>query len=328
MKHRFVVAIIALVALAPTAAALDLTVGIRHGLLPVDVEPIKLAVEGPDAPSTAAHSSSQSSHSRSPLPDVPSLPPPPIVVDFNTVNAVVDTSLGLVGTTIPQVPRGAPAQAPEPPAMPERIYVGHESPAKASAIAPGAALVALAAVTAAGPVIATLSWERLRRFAPLAMLYTRIAKERLLDHGARERLIEAVRSSPGVALADAARIADLPRNTAVYHLMRLEKEGLVSSLRRGRTRLYFAPGALDQRENASAIAALRHPVTLDIATEVGAKPGLDQQALCQRFGIAPSLAHWHAARLVDAGIVTAQREGRRVRYYPGASYAVVRTRTA
>jgi predicted transcriptional regulator len=208
-----------------------------------------------------------------------------------------------------------------------RLDAAPPAPA-ASPLAPAAALAAVAAVSAAGPAAAVVGWERLRRLVPLAALYTRIAKERLLDHGGRERLLDLVRASPGIALADAARLAGLRRNTAVYHLSRLEKEGLVSSLRKGRARLYFAPGGLDQRAHADALAALRHPVTLDIAQEVGEKPGLDQQSLCARFGIAPSLAHWHANRLVESGVVTAQRDGRRVRYYPGAAFDVVRTRAA
>lgn len=331
MKPRFVIALVALVTLVPSAAALDLTVGVPRGALPIELPPVQLAVSESQphgGPASSSPSASSSSNAPLTVSGLPSLPPAPIVVDLRVADGLVDRSLGLVQGELPESPRSAPANVPQPPAPMERVYVGHDAPAASSAITPVAALAAVAAVTAVGPAVATLSWERLRRFAPWAALYARITKERLLDHGGRERLLAAVRASPGIALSDAARIADIPRNTAVYHFMRLEKEGLVSSLRQGRTRLYFAPGGLDQRENASAIAALRHPVTLDIATEVGAKPGLDQQALCQRFGIGPSLAHWHAARLVDAGIVTAQREGRRVRYYPGASYSLVKARAA
>ena len=125
------------------------------------------------------------------------------------------------------------------------------------------------------------------------------------------------RAGAKLYFADLARAADIPRNTAVYHLRRLEKEGLVSSVRQGRVRLYFAPGALERRENADALAALRHPTTRAIAAHIGSAPGLDQRALCEKTGLTPSLAHWHANRLEDAGVVQRQREGRHVRYYPG-----------
>ena len=144
------------------------------------------------------------------------------------------------------------------------------------------------------------------------------AKDATEREGSRSlRNVAAVRERPGQPLSDLARAADIPRNTAVSHLRRLEKEGLLSSVRQGRVRLYFAPGALVRRENADALAALRHPTTRAIATQIGSAPGLDQRALCEKTGLTPSLAHWHATRLEDAGVVQRQREGRHVRYYPG-----------
>lgn len=197
-----------------------------------------------------------------------------------------------------------------------------------AAPAPGpATVVPPVAVVAAAMVVAqptfSFSWERLRRFGWLALLYTRISKERLLDHERRDMLLQAIREHPGSAVADLAKVTDVPRNTAVYHLTRLEREGLVSSLREGRTRLYFAPGALKQRTNAEALAALRHDTSRAMAVEIGQQPGLDQHTLCEKFGLAPSLAHWHADRLVQSGIVEKRREGRHVRYYPGAAFALV-----
>ncbi|HET6405433.1 MAG TPA: winged helix-turn-helix transcriptional regulator [Candidatus Thermoplasmatota archaeon] len=132
----------------------------------------------------------------------------------------------------------------------------------------------------------------------------------------------------------------MPRNTVTYHLRVLEREGLVSSARNGRNRLFFAPGALPARaptedaaagsrqQVAAAYATLRHETTLAIAREIGANPGLDQKALCERVGLSPSLAHWHADRLVASGLVDKRREGRFVRYYPGATFGIVQARSA
>lgn len=190
-------------------------------------------------------------------------------------------------------------------------------------VLPAAAALVAAAALAAAPSASTFSWTRLRRFGFLALLYTRISKERLLDHERRDELLQAIRDQPGTAVTDLVKLTGVPRNTAVYHLTRLEREGLVSSMREGRTRLYFAPGSLEKRANSEALAALRHDTSRMIAMEIGQKPGLDQNALCQRFGLAPSLAHWHADRLISAGLVEKRREGRHVRYYPGSAFALV-----
>lgn len=191
------------------------------------------------------------------------------------------------------------------------------APAEAApaALAASVSVVALAAATAAAPA-ASFGWERLKRLVVLAALYTRIAKENLLDHGSRERLLAAIRDTPGLPVTDLAARTGVPRNTATYHLRRLEREGLVTSSRSGRVRVWFVPGTGATRAEAPAYAALRHQTTRAIAMEVAAAPGVDQQALCQRFGLAPSLAHWHADRLVECGLVRKERDGRRVRYYP------------
>ncbi|HUR67893.1 MAG TPA: winged helix-turn-helix transcriptional regulator, partial [Candidatus Thermoplasmatota archaeon] len=146
--------------------------------------------------------------------------------------------------------------------------------------------------------------------------------------GTRERLLDAIRAQPGLAVADLAEAARVPRNTVTYHLRVLEREGLVSSTRQGRNRLFFAPGSLPQRASADALATLRHETTFAVAKAIGASPGVDQKALCAQIGLSPSLAHWHADRLVATGLIDKRREGRFVRYYPGASFELVAARAA
>lgn len=221
-----------------------------------------------------------------------------------------------------QAPAAAGA-APAPAAEPVRAAsVDAPAPAPSSLGPAQAAVVAAAAAASAAAPGLGLTWERLRRALLLSFLYTRIAKERLLDHESRERLLSAVREHTGMSVADLAKATGVPRNTVTYHLRVLEREGLVKSRRAGRHRLFHAPGAMP-RSDADALAALRHDTTRRLAREIGAAPGLDQRSLCERVGLAPSLAHWHADRLVTAGIVEKRREGRRVRYYPGSSFGLV-----
>lgn len=242
--------------------------------------------------------------------------------------AVPKVDLGLVGTgrilspLLPPAP--APASAPAA-SQPSAVVApaAAATPAEEADALPAGALVAVAAAASAAAPALPFGWERLRRFALVAALYTRIARERLLDHGSRDLLLSTIRERPGLAVADLAKATGTPRNTVTYHLRVLEREGLVSSTRNGRNRLFFAPGSLEKRSSADALAALRHETSRAIAVEVGVQPGLDQQTLCQKFGLQPSLAHWHADRLVTSGIVEKRREGRRVRYYPGASFALV-----
>ena len=331
MALRFPVAVLLVAALAPLAAAShaeeawDAALWLDESYLGLLAEPAQADASAPQPPAEDEPPAPEPSPAAEPEPapaERPGLLAPivPVVQQVAPLaQPVLDAApadFDVAWLLDPRAPAEAPAVAPAP-AAPEPVAVAAvgAEPAGPSPVSTGILVAGIAAASAAPA--ATFGWERLRRFGLLAVLYARIAKERLLDHGARERLLDRIRQSPGAPLADLARAADIPRNTAVYHLRRLEKEGLVSSVRQGRVRLYFAPGALERRENADALAALRHPTTRAIATHIGSAPGLDQRALCERTGLTPSLAHWHATRLEDAGVVQRQREGRHVRYYPG-----------
>ena len=246
--------------------------------------------------------------------------------------------LGL-GDALGALPSGLPLAAPQDEPV-ARASAAAPGPARASApsamqapvadavpeAAHPAALVALASAAAVASVAAgpgAFDWERVRRFGFAALLYTRIAKDRLLDHARRETLLGAIRDRPGMTLSDVAESTGIPRNTATYHLNRLEKEGMVTSARQGRARLYFVVGGDARKAQADAFAALRHDNGRALALAVGASPGVDQQALCAKLGLQPSLVHWHADRLLAAGVLRKEREGRHVRYHPGPAFPLV-----
>jgi DNA-binding transcriptional ArsR family regulator len=247
------------------------------------------------------------------------------LVDVDGLLDSAPLALGLPDP-LPEDADAASARAPVPYAAPQ----GSPSPSSlpgppAAALPASPTLVALASAAAIASVAAApaFDWERLRRFGFVAALYARIAKDRLLDHARRETLLSVVRDRPGLTLRDAAEASGIPRNTATYHLNRLEKEGIVTSARQGRSRLYFAVGGEARKSHADAFAALRHDKARALALAVGDAPGMDQQALCARLGLAPSLVHWHADRLLASGVLRKEREGRHVRYHPGAAYPLV-----
>jgi DNA-binding transcriptional ArsR family regulator len=338
IPRSLVAGALALAALAfPVSSAFGVDVGLHglplaHGSLhrdvpvPTDVVLVDdLSVDASpamvdDAAPADSPPSEEPSHDGEPTSDSPLLQTPgillPVTATVGALPALGDLGQPLpvsLGTILPASPSQEAAPV-APPAEPVTLQAEAATPVAAAPPATVAAsLVAVAAVSAAAPA---LGWDRLKRvLLPLA-LYTRIAKERLLDHGSREKLLLAIRERPGLPVTDLAEGTGVPRNTATYHLRRLEREGLVVSQRSGRVRVWFAPGGQARREEAPAFAALRHDTTRAIAMQVAAQPGVDQQALCARFGLAPSLAHWHADRLVQTGLVRKERDGRRVRYYP------------
>lgn len=178
-----------------------------------------------------------------------------------------------------------------------------------------AAAVVSAAAIAAG--IAAWFWPALKWL--VAPLYTRIPKDTLLMHDARERIFKLIREEPGIHAHEVAARLDLGWGTAVYHLKLLERNGLVVSRHEGRYKRFFVTG--DQRiQVKDAVALLRNPTSRSIAAQVARQPGLIQKQVCEALGLSPSLASWHLQRLEAAQVVRAERLGRAVRYIPGQAW--------
>lgn len=227
---------------------------------------------------------------------------------------------------VPVLPRGEtspPGEDAKAMSASGATLVPTSTPSAPAALAlAGVALVTVAGAGAAMPA-SSLLWERLRKLLLGVALYTRISREKLLTHDSREALLEALRAHPGTAISDLSRTTEIPRNTVTHHLHMLEKQGIVTSVKKGRLRLYFPAGSAMEKRKADALAALRHETTTALARHIGGTPGVDQAGLCRSLGLKPSLAHWHMGRLVEHSIVTQVRDGRHVRYYPGDSFHLV-----
>lgn len=121
---------------------------------------------------------------------------------------------------------------------------------------------------------------------------------------ARRRIVERVRSDPGVHFNALVRGTDMAPGQVQYHLKRLLDERLVAEDCYGRTHYY--PPSFDAWERR-ALALLRRETSADIVgvlLESGETPATE---VAERVGIARSTLSWHVDRLVDAGLVEKRR---------------------
>jgi predicted transcriptional regulator len=177
------------------------------------------------------------------------------------------------------------------------------------------ATLALAALAGAG-LAAPLLKQGAARLA--GVLYARIPASDVLGSGPRRRIYELVLAEPGISLSELASKSGLSWGATVHHLGVLRRSGLVSSLRHGRHRRWFAPGACDQVERVQ-VAQLRNPVSARVARLVLEQPGLSQKQLAELVGMSPQAVHWHLVRLHGAGLVDRVRDGREVRHFVRAA---------
>jgi DNA-binding transcriptional ArsR family regulator len=205
---------------------------------------------------------------------------------------------------------GADARAQSAPVAPEPPRALLQS----SEAAPMAAVAGLAA---AGTLAMKLEPVRRGLFLLALPLYSRLKRNELLENGVRERIYRALEQQPGLSIIQVCRAAKVGWGTAVYHLQRLERDKLVVSRRDGQYRRFFHNGhAPEEGALAPAARALQAPIAQRIAAFVLANPGCAQKDLCLALGIQPPLASKWLGRLLEAGLLTSQREWKLVRYAP------------
>lgn len=166
-----------------------------------------------------------------------------------------------------------------------------------SSVAASAATGAIAGM-GAGALAGLVAWRRWH-FVAFA-LYSRIAREHLERHPSRARLVDIVRRSPGVSLADAQRASGLANGPFEHHLGKLVASGRVVVIEHGRARLLrlaesgplaLAPGT------AASVAGLVRSRGQVRAADVARELGLSRQAL-----------HYHVRQLAEQGIIDARIE--------------------
>lgn len=160
-------------------------------------------------------------------------------------------------------------------------------------------------------------WPKLKAAAGLG-LFSRIGGEQLLEHPARAQLLQIVQAEPGVHFQDLVRRSGLPNGTAVHHLGKLAKGGLVSVRSLGRYTCYF-PGNSPDRAALAAAPVLRSDGARRVYEAIQGRPGLSGLELAGLVELQPSTVNYHVQRLVESGLVRAARDGRAVRLTPATA---------
>lgn len=282
-----------LLCLLPAAAALPSADAAVAGTATVQVDPVMMAPTVPPM-SGAGATADGAAHA------VDDLTSP--VTDSGALEGLGATlrEQGLdVGAPLEQASTGVPA-----------LRAG---PLPGEGLATPEARVAAGVGAAAGLAMAA----GLRPFLALAPLYARLDRNALLEHPVRRELMRRIETDPGVNVSDLHVGLDLGWGSLLYHLQRLEGQGLVMSHRWGRSRRYF----LNQRglsTRAGAIRVLKAPNARTLATMVTEQPGRTQEELAQAMALSKSVVSKYAKRLAEAGLV--QREvGRNcLRLFPTA----------
>lgn len=133
----------------------------------------------------------------------------------------------------------------------------------------------------------------------------------VLELETRRRIYAHIVDHPGGYLREIQRALDMPMGALEYHLLQLERAGLVTVLHEENKR--FFPAQMDAADKRD-LSLLRQDALRRLCTLLLEMDEASHKDLLARTDLAPSTLSFYAAKLIDAGILTKRREGRESRY--------------
>lgn len=132
-----------------------------------------------------------------------------------------------------------------------------------------------------------------------------------LELESRRRIFEVVCKYPGMHLREISRTVNLPPNLIDYHLLYLEKHGIVSSLEDGLYKRYFAKGEVGDKKNGALINAsemnivsvLRQRMPFRIILLILKNGPMTHGKIADGIRKSPSTTSHHLERMVRAGVL-------------------------
>lgn len=134
-----------------------------------------------------------------------------------------------------------------------------------------------------------------------------------LELESRRAIYQHIAATPGIHFRGLLGELDVAQGTLQYHLRWLADEGLVDVSEDGKFTRYYPAAAFDEADRA-VMNALRRTYSRRILAHLLAEDHLTTTDLSDRVGKAKSTVSWHLSNLVEAGLVTKERDGRRVVY--------------
>lgn len=175
-----------------------------------------------------------------------------------------------------------------------------------------------AAVAGAGTVVAAQAgiahWLRKLGWLGAGIpLFSRIAKDDILDHPLRSTIFETIRTNPGIHVSALSRAVDAGWGTTVHHLRKLQEKEMVAVRLVNNQKCFFENGGSYGRSTWEQISELKNPTAQRVARFVLDHPLQPLTGVSDALQISPSLVSHHVSKMVKAGILQKVRDGRFVK---------------
>jgi predicted transcriptional regulator len=143
-------------------------------------------------------------------------------------------------------------------------------------------------------------------------LYTKLHKNKILDHFTRGRVYEYIRNNPGTYYSEIKRELELNNGNLTYHLHTLEREALIKSRTKGRFKVFYPMDVKIPTDMEPEFSGFRTQL-LDLIRE---HPGISQKEL---GALLPNKKQrtisYHIKNMEREGVLRLEKVGRETKCY-------------
>lgn len=143
-------------------------------------------------------------------------------------------------------------------------------------------------------------------FLIVAPLYTKIKRERVLDHFVRGQIFGYIQANPGEHYNAIKDALGLTNGSLAHHLRTLEREQFIKSKRYGLYRRFYP---MNYHMPAHDVYT-PNDIQLTILAAIRDHPGITQKEIAQRLGLTPPTVNYHIGVLSDRNLIRVERRGR------------------
>ena len=129
----------------------------------------------------------------------------------------------------------------------------------------------------------------------------------------RRKIYEAIALNPGLHFREIQRRSNIPVGVLEYHLMVLEREGMIVSKIDGKYRRYFANTTMTIEER-KIMGALRDTISRRIVIFLIEQVKVKHSEIANHLKISPSTLSYHISKLMKYGIILKEIDGRETYY--------------
>ncbi len=143
-----------------------------------------------------------------------------------------------------------------------------------------------------------------------APLYTRLKKDKILEHEVRGRIVGYLQNEPGTHYNELKKNLELNNGALSYHLRVLEREGQIRSKNHGIYK-YFFPRSMPLPKRIFRM----NEVQKLILKKLMEHPGLSQKSIAKEIGSLTSTVNYNIKIMSEKGIVELKKEGKETKCY-------------